>query len=350
MVMRPIGTAAELQRRRIRAVELVDPGESPDDLAHFLGCGRSSVYTWGKLAKESFEKIAARPHAGPRPRLDDARLRQLEGHRKEGAVAHGWPTELWTAARVAELIRRQSRATFRPVHARKILKRRLRWTGQEAEKRARERDEEASRHWRGKDLPDIVRKARRRGEHLVFLDESGFRLTPTVRRTFSPIGRTPILRGWGRHDRISAISCITVSPVRRRLGPYFQLLPDDTDVTGERMVEFLRELRRQVPSPMRIARGRGDVHDRSKAVRAFLAEHPSIRAEKFPGDTPEANPDEGEWQHTKRGRLANFVPGDTTELRSAVEEELRRLGRSPRLLASFIRHAGIPIRLPKSSR
>jgi transposase len=200
------------------------------------------------------------------------------------------------------------------------------------------------------DLPNIVRKARRRGEHLVFLDESGFMLSPTVRRTFAPIGRTPILRRWDRHDRISAISCITVSPVRKRLGLYFQLLPDDTNVNGERMVGFLRELHRQMPWPLRIVRDRGNVHDRSKAVRAFLAEHPSIRTEKFPGYTPEANPDEGVWEHTKHGRLANFTPEDTAELRSAVEGELRRLGRSPRLLASFIRHAGIPIRLQKSSR
>jgi transposase len=200
------------------------------------------------------------------------------------------------------------------------------------------------------DLPNIVRKAKRRGETLVFLDESGFMLTPTVRRTYAPIGRTPILRRWDRHDRISAISCITVSPVRRRLGLYFQLLPDDVNVTGERMVEFLRELRRQMPWPLRIVWDRGNVHDRSKAVRASLAEHPSIRTEQFPPYTPEANPDEGVWQHTKHGRLANFTPEDTTELRSAVEGELRRLQRRPMLLASFIRHAKVPIRLPQSFR
>ena len=175
-------------------------------------------------------------------------------------------------------------------------------------------------------------------------------LTPTVRRTFAPRGKTPILRRWDRHDRISAISCITVSPVRRRLGLYFQLLPDDTNVNGERMVEFLRELRRQMPWPLRIVWDRGNVHDRSQAVRAFLAEHPSIRTEKFPSYTPEANPDEGVWQHTKHGRLANFTPEDTAELRSAVSGELARLQRSPKLLASFIRRAEVPIRLPKSFR
>ena len=175
-------------------------------------------------------------------------------------------------------------------------------------------------------------------------------LTPTVRRTFAPIGRTPILRRWDRHDRISAISCVTVSPVRRRLGLCFQLSPDDTNVNGERMVEFPRELRRQMPWPLRIVWDRGNVHDKSKAVRAFLAEHPSIQTEKFPSYTPEANPDEGVWRHAKHGRLANFTPEDTAESRSAVAGELRRLQRSPKLLASFIRHARVPIRLPSSFR
>ena len=144
--MRPIGTAAELQRRRIRAVELVDQGESPDDVAHFLGCGRSSVYTWVKQAKQSIESLAARPHPGPTPRLDEAQLKQLEDLLKEGAKSHGWKTELWTAARVAELIERRLKVSFHPEHVRKILKRRLRWTSQKPEKRARERDEEAIRH------------------------------------------------------------------------------------------------------------------------------------------------------------------------------------------------------------
>ena len=56
--MRPIGTAEELERRRLRAVELVKQGEYPDDVARFLGCGRSSVYTWVK-------GIAKPPNSSP---------------------------------------------------------------------------------------------------------------------------------------------------------------------------------------------------------------------------------------------------------------------------------------------
>ena len=36
--MKPIGTAEELERRRRRAVQLVNEGEHPDDVARFLGC------------------------------------------------------------------------------------------------------------------------------------------------------------------------------------------------------------------------------------------------------------------------------------------------------------------------
>jgi transposase len=179
----------------------------------------------------------------------------------------------------------------------------------------------------------------------VFLDESGFMLTPTVRRTLAPRGETPVLKSWDRHDRISAISAITVSPSRRRLGLYFQLLPDDTNVRGENTVAFLRELRRQLPVPMTILWDPGNVHDRSKAVRAYLADHPAIETEPFPSYAPEANPDENVWGHAKHGRLANFTPEDTAELRAVLVKELVRLHRRPKLLASFIRHAAIPIRL-----
>src|ERR1700761_8126058 len=144
--MRPTGTAEELQRRRIRAVELVEQGESPDDVARFLGCGRSSVYTWVKLARQSPEKLAAKPHAGPKPRLTASQLKELEGLLRKGAKAHGWRTELWTAARAAELIGRHFQVRFPPEHVRKLLKRRLHWTSQKPQKRARERDEAAIDH------------------------------------------------------------------------------------------------------------------------------------------------------------------------------------------------------------
>jgi transposase-like protein len=49
--MRPEGSAAELERRRVRAVELVEQGESPSVVARILGADRSSLYRWCKAAR-----------------------------------------------------------------------------------------------------------------------------------------------------------------------------------------------------------------------------------------------------------------------------------------------------------
>ena len=141
--MRPIGTAEELERRRRRAVELMDQGESPTVIARILGVCRSSLYRWRALARSTPNGLTSKPHPGPKPRLNADQMTQLEGLLKEGAKAHGWKTQLWTADRVADLIQRRFAIRFHPEHARKILKRRLKWTSQKPQRRARERDEVA---------------------------------------------------------------------------------------------------------------------------------------------------------------------------------------------------------------
>src|SRR5436190_3014114 len=137
--MRPTGTAEELERRRRRAVELMHQGEAPSVIARVLGVCRTSLYRWRAAERAGPKGLASRPHPGPRPRLSPQQLKRLEALLREGAKAHGWRTELWTAARVAELIERHFRVHFHPEHVRKILKRRLNWTSQKPQRRAKER-------------------------------------------------------------------------------------------------------------------------------------------------------------------------------------------------------------------
>ena len=71
---------------------------------------------------------------------------------------------------------------------------------------------------------------------MVFLDEAGFMLTPTVRRTLAPRGKTPVLAALQRHDRISAISCVTLGVKAEQPGLYFELMPEGLNVTAEDIV------------------------------------------------------------------------------------------------------------------
>jgi transposase len=144
--MRPLGTAEELERRRRRAVELVKQGEHPAKVAHFLGCGRSSVYTWVKLDRAAGETPAARPHTGPKPRLTDEQIKELEGLLRKGAKAHGWPNDLWSAHRVAEVIRRHFGVAYHVEHVRKVIRRRLNGSRQKPQKKAKQRNDEKIAH------------------------------------------------------------------------------------------------------------------------------------------------------------------------------------------------------------
>ncbi len=184
--------------------------------------------------------------------------------------------------------------------------------------------------------------ARRVGASLVCLDESGFRLTPVVRRTLAPRGHTPVRPCWDRRDRLSAISAVTLSPRQRRPGLYVTVLPDNRNVRGPDVVAFLRQLRRHVRRPLRVVWDRAPVHDRAAVVRDYVATQPGIETVSLPAYAPELNPDERVWGHVKYGRLATYAPANTAAQRRAVTAELRRLRRHPDFLAAFIHHADDP--------
>lgn len=338
--MRPTGTAIELERRRKRAVQAVREGQSPGAVARVLGVERSTVYAWLRQAGRP-GGLDARARSFP-PRLSDPQLQRLEALLQQGATAHGWANDLWTAARVTEVIRRQFGVRHHPEHVRKILKRRLGWTSQKPQKRAKERNEDGIRRWKDEEFPRIARAAADRRAHLVFLDESGFQLSPTVRRTLAPRGQTPVLTCWDKRDRLSAISCLTFSPQRHRPGLYFRLLRPNANAHGQDVVAFLKDLHWSLPR-MTVVWDRSPIHSRSTAVKEYLAAHPDIVVEDLPAYAPDLNPDELVWCWTKYGRLCNYAAADVADLGQAVETELKHLRQQRNLLREFLNHTQLPL-------
>jgi transposase len=332
-------SAAERERRRKRAVEAVREGHKPATVAQILNVDRGSVYRWLRRARRA-GGLDAKPVCRPSG-LSDDQLQQLQSLLLQGASRHGWANDLWTAARVTAVIRRHFGVAYHPEHVRKILKRRLGWTSQKPQRQAKERDEDAIRRWLDEEFPRILAQARERNAHLVFLDESCFRLSPTVRRTLAPRGRTPILPCWDQRDKISAISAITLTPVRYLPGLAFWLLPDQKTFHGEE-VSSPKQLRQMLPR-FTVIWDRNGIHSKARGVKKYLAEHPEVVAEDFPGDAPELNPDELVWGWTKYGRLSNYAPENLKVLREHVEAELEDLRQHPYDLLDFIDHTKLPL-------
>ena len=93
--MRPAGTPAELERRRLRAVELLAQGHPPVEVARMVGVDRPSVRRWkAAFRKKGRGVIAARPSCGRPPKLSASLTRRLERVLLRGAQAAGFPTDL----------------------------------------------------------------------------------------------------------------------------------------------------------------------------------------------------------------------------------------------------------------
>ncbi len=146
--MRPLGSPADLEARRRRAVALLDQGLGVCEVARQIGCSPTSVSRWqADVRTEGPEGLRPKPTPGRPPRVTPRQRAALLKLLLKGATAHGFSTDLWTLPRVAEVIARTFGVRYHPAHVWKIL-RGEGWSCQKPERRAKERDEAAIHCWR----------------------------------------------------------------------------------------------------------------------------------------------------------------------------------------------------------
>lgn len=159
----PIGVRRnfdELERRRLTAARLLRSGVSQSEVARRVGVHRQSVSRWDKEFKESgIRGLKKAGRAGRKPLLSTSDLRRVESKLKQGAQARGYTTELWTTARVADLIEQECSVRYHPAHVWRIL-RELGWSCQRPAKRALERDEVKIERWKKQRWPKLKKKPR----------------------------------------------------------------------------------------------------------------------------------------------------------------------------------------------
>ena len=166
-------------------------------------------------------------------------------------------------------------------------------------------------------------------------------LQPLVRRTWAPRGQTPILCQWSRHDRLSAISAITLAPHRCRIGLYWSMQREN--IGAEDVVAFLRFLSRNIRRKMVLIMDRWSVH-RAKTLWRYLEAHSeTIRVEWLPAYAPDLNPVEQVWNHSKYSDLANLAPEDLEELDHKVCASISNISNQTQLLRSFFQTAGLAL-------
>lgn len=152
------GSRKEAERRRRRAMTLLDQGQSQAKVARKLGVTASAVCQWAKARRQRGDPaLEAKPHHGRPPKLTARQRARLETLLRRGLRKHGFATELWTLRRVAEVVEKHLGVTYDPSGLWHVL-RRMGGSAQKPERRARERDEQAIATWRKKHWPRIKKR------------------------------------------------------------------------------------------------------------------------------------------------------------------------------------------------
>ena len=163
-------------------------------------------------------------------------------------------------------------------------------------------------------------------------------LQPLVRRTWAEKGQTPIIKQWDRHDRVTALTALTLSPQRKRARMFFQLL--DHNAKAEDFAWFLEYLHQEVRRKLWVVWDNLSAHRKAETI---LGEHNCHWAhfEHLPAYAPELNPVEHVWCTSKWGRMANASLDDSDQLWNEVLATLEAQSEEQQRLKAHFRWAGL---------
>jgi transposase len=146
-----------LEQRRLKGAKLLARGVSKSDVARTLGVTRQTVAAWEQRLSEGGKESLKRGALGRPRQLDAAQERELGKVLMAGALAAGYPTELWTLPRIGKWIAERFGIEYSTGHLWHLL-RRLGFSCQKPEKRAIQRNESEIIGWKRRGWPGLKKK------------------------------------------------------------------------------------------------------------------------------------------------------------------------------------------------
>lgn len=144
-----------LEQRRLKAIEMYQKGVSQYRIAKELRVSFEAVSNWVEIyKKKGIKGLKTKGQPGPKPQLSAKDRERIKVAIIKGADAFGHQTSLWTLERIAELIRKMTKAKFQTTQTWRIVTS-LGFSCQKPALRAKERDEKAIKQWRIHTFPSL---------------------------------------------------------------------------------------------------------------------------------------------------------------------------------------------------
>ena len=183
--------------------------------------------------------------------------------------------------------------------------------------------------------PLLQEKAGRERRTLVFVDERGFYLLPSVVKTYALRGQTPILEEWQTRDPLWARGAVTLT------GKLYCLLRAQS-LRGLHSLAFWIHLQRQGGDPLLVIWEGSAIHGRAEVVALLAAQRGTLlHVQALPPYAPELNPVEWLWQHLKNQELRKLTCLDLEPLHLELHLALGRVRQVAGLVHSFFEAAQI---------
>ena len=177
---------------------------------------------------------------------------------------------------------------------------------------------------------------------MVFWDESGASLLPVTRRTWAPVGHTPVIRHHFKWKRTSMAAALCYKSHGGSAAMAFYHHPDAYDTDS--LIGALEQLRRFLGGQKATLLWDGLPAHRSKVMGAWLRRQRSwLVVEPLPAYAPELNPVEPLWSNLKGVELANLAGDTLDDIIAAAERGIHRIRHTHHLPFSFLRHCGLSL-------
>ena len=320
-----------LEEIRIRAVQSVEAGESPEDVIRTLGFGRTVIYNWlAKYREGGVDSLRAKPISGRPSKMTGRQLRWVyKTVTGKNPLQLRFEFALWTRSMIREVIREKFGVRLSEVSVGRML-RKLGLSPQKPLRRAYERDPEFVESWRKKEFPAIRRLAKKERATVYFSDEAGVRSDFHAGTTWALKGQTPVVPATGQRFGMNLISAI--SPRGD-----FRFMTVEGRMNAEKFIEFLKRLIHNASRPVFLIVDRHPSH-RAKKVLAFVrSTEGRLRLFFLPPYSPDLNPDEHVWSHLKNHGVGKRAIRSREQFRKVVLGHMRSLQRLPDLIRSFFR-------------
>ena len=320
---------AALEAIRVRAVQRVQAGESPEAVIAALGFTRRCIYTWLAMYRAGgWDALKARKAPGRARRLSARDMqwiyRTVTG---KNPPQLGLSFALWTRAVIRALIAKHCGVRLSLVSVGRLLAQ-LGLTCQKPLWRAYQQDGSRVEQWLKREYPRIRALAKREKADIFFEDESGVRSDFHSGSTWAVRGQTPVVRATGQRFSLNMISAISPRGELR-----FMVVKGG--VGAEVFVRFLKRLIEGAKRPIFLIVD-GHPSHRARAVKAYV-ESLGGRLKLFflPAYSPELNPDEQVWNDVKNNAVGRTRLEDPEDLHRTVVGRLRFLQKSPQRVRNF---------------